>query len=48
VPSDLLMQQEANNSKEQFAYSADLSSELSNVIMDALKAHSTMGKQAND
>ena len=48
LESDLLMQQAANNSKEQFANSPDLSSELMNAIMDALEAHSTMSKQAID
>ena len=41
-----LVQQAANNTKEQFANSPDLSSELMNAIMDALAAHSTMSKQA--
>jgi type I restriction enzyme R subunit len=48
LESDLLMQQAANNSKEQFANSPDLSSELMNAIMDAFEAHSTMSKQAID
>lgn len=44
MESDLLLQQAMNNSKEQFANSPDLSSEL----MDAFEAHSTMSKQAID
>jgi type I restriction enzyme R subunit len=48
LESDLLMQQAANNSKEQFANSPDLSTELMNAIMDAFEAHSTMSKQAID
>ena len=48
LESDLLMQKAANNSKEQFANSPDLSSELMNAIMDAFEAHSTMSKQAID
>jgi type I restriction enzyme R subunit len=48
MESDLLMQQAMNNSKEQFANSPDLSSELMNAIMDAFEAHSTMSKQAID
>ena len=42
----ILVQQAANNTKEQFANSPDLSQELLNAIMDALTAHSTMSKQA--
>ena len=48
LESDILVQQAANNSKEQFANSPDLSEELMNAIMDALAAHSTMSKQALD
>jgi type I restriction enzyme, R subunit len=40
------MQQAANNTKEQFANSPDLSNELLNAIMDAIAAHNTMSKQA--
>jgi len=46
LESDLLMQQAANNSKEQFANSPDLASGILNAIMDALAAHSIMSKQA--
>jgi type I restriction enzyme R subunit len=44
--SDVLVQQATNNTKEQFANSPDLASELMNAIMDAFAAHTTMGKQA--
>jgi type I restriction enzyme, R subunit len=46
LESKTLVQQAANNTKQQFANSPDLSSELMNAIMDALAAHSTMSKQA--
>jgi type I restriction enzyme R subunit len=46
LESMILVQQAANNTKEQFANSPDLSNELLNAIMDALAAHSTMSKQA--
>ncbi|MDR4517118.1 MAG: DEAD/DEAH box helicase family protein [Nitrosomonas sp.] len=46
LESDILVQQAANNSKEQFSSSPDLNDELLNAIMDALAAHSTMSKQA--
>jgi type I restriction enzyme R subunit len=46
LESLVLVQQAANNSKEQFANSPDLNSELLNAIMDALAAHNTMSKQA--
>ena len=46
LESATLVQQAANNTKEQFANSPDLSSELTNAIMDALAAHTTMSKQA--
>lgn len=46
LESMILVQQAANNTKEQFANSPDLSSELLNAIMDALAAHNTMSKQA--
>lgn len=48
LESAILVQQAANNSKEQFANSPDLSEELMNAIMDALAAHNTMSKQALD
>ncbi len=46
LESATLAQQAANNTKEQFANSPDLSNELMNAIMDALGAHNTMSKQA--
>ena len=46
LESKTLVQQAANNTKQQFANSPDLSNELMNAIMDALAAHSTMSKQA--
>jgi type I restriction enzyme R subunit len=46
LESVVLVQQAVNNTKEQFANSPDLSSELLNAIMDALAAHSAMSKQA--
>ncbi|MFM8330905.1 MAG: type I restriction endonuclease subunit R [Candidatus Methylumidiphilus sp.] len=48
LESKTLAQQAANNTKEQFANSPDLSNELLNAIMDAFAAHSTMSKQALD
>jgi len=48
LESGILAQQAANNTKEQFANSPDLSSELMNAIMDAFAAHGTMSKQALD
>lgn len=48
LESDLLRQQAANNTKEQFANSPDLASELMNAIMDAFAAHTSMSKQALD
>jgi type I restriction enzyme R subunit len=46
VENETLIQQAANNSKEQFANSPDLKTALVNAIMDALDAHSTMSSQA--
>jgi len=46
LESVILMQQAANNTKEQFANSPELSNELPNAIMDALAAHNAMSKQA--
>lgn len=48
LESDILVQQAANKTKEQFANSSDLSNEMMNAIMDAFTAHSTMSKQALD
>lgn len=46
LESQTLQQQAANNTKEQFAHSPNLNSELTEAIMDALDAHTTMSKQA--
>jgi len=46
LESQTLRQQAANNSKEQFANSPDLNSELTNAIMGALDAHTSMSTQA--
>jgi type I restriction enzyme R subunit len=46
LENDTLMQQAANNSKEQFANSPDLKDALMHAIMDALEAHQTMSTQA--
>jgi type I restriction enzyme R subunit len=46
LESDILVQQAANNTKEQFANSPDLASGILYAVMDALAAHSTMSKQA--
>lgn len=46
MESEVLAEQAANNSKEQFAASPDLAKELMNAIMDALTAHTLMSKQA--
>lgn len=46
MESETLRQQAANNSKEQFANSPDLKSELLNAIMGALDAHNLMSTQA--
>lgn len=48
LESTTLVQQAANNTKEQFANSPDLSNELLNAIMDAFAAHGAMSKQALD
>ena len=48
LESGILAQQAANNTKEQFANSPDLSRELMNAIMDAFSAHGTMSRQALD
>lgn len=37
LESEILMQQAASNTKEQFANSPDLANELLNAIMDALR-----------
>ena len=46
LESGILVQQAANNSKEQFAASPNLDDELTNAIIDALDAHTAMGQQA--
>ena len=46
LESEMLRQQAANNTKEQFANSPDLKSELLNAIMAALDAHASMSTQA--
>ncbi len=46
LESETLRQQAANNTKEQFANSPDLKSELLNAIMGALDAHTAMSTQA--
>lgn len=48
LESQILAQQANNNTKEQFANSPDLSSEIMNAIIDAFAAHTTMSKQALD
>jgi type I restriction enzyme R subunit len=46
MESETLRQQAANNTKEQFANSPDLDTELTNAIVDALDAHTSMSTQA--
>jgi type I restriction enzyme, R subunit len=46
LESETLEQQAANNTKEQFANSQDLKTELMNAIIAALDAHSAMSSQA--
>ncbi|SIP87726.1 type I restriction enzyme, R subunit [Aromatoleum tolulyticum] len=46
LENETLIQQAANNSKQQFANSPDLSQALLHAIMDALDAHTTMSTQA--
>lgn len=48
LESETLIQQAANNTKEQFSNSPDLSNELMYAVMDALAAHNTMSRQALD
>lgn len=48
MENETLRQQAANNTKEQFASSPDLSKALMNAIIDAYAAHETMSKQALD
>jgi type I restriction enzyme R subunit len=46
LESDVLVQQAANNTKEQFANSPDLRPEVQNAIIEALEAHTSMSTQA--
>ena len=46
LESETLVEQAANNTKEQFAASPDLAKEMLNAIMDALGAHTSMSNQA--
>jgi type I restriction enzyme R subunit len=46
LESERLRQQATNNTKEQFANSPDLKTELLNAIMGALDAHTLMSTQA--
>lgn len=46
LESETLKQQAANNSKEQFANSPDLKTEILNAVMNALEAHTAMSTQA--
>ena len=46
LESETLQQQATNNTKEQFANSPDLKTELMNAIMGALDAHTAMSTQA--
>lgn len=48
LENELLVQQAASNSKEQFANSPDLTDALIRAIIDAFDAHTTMSKQALD
>ncbi len=48
LEAEILMRQAANNSKQQFANSPDLSIALMNAIIEAFEAHGTMSKQALD
>ena len=46
LENETLVQQAANNTKERFSNSPDLSQALMDAIMDALDAHTTMSAQA--
>src|SRR4051812_13396400 len=46
LESDVLTQQASSNTKEQFANSPDLSTEILNAVMDAFAANSSLSKQA--
>lgn len=46
LENEILIQQAANNSKEQFSNSPDLKLALMNAIMGAFEAHTSMSTQA--
>lgn len=46
LENETLVQQAANNSKEQFGNSPDLSQAILHAILDALEAHQSMSTQA--
>jgi type I restriction enzyme R subunit len=46
LESDTLIKQAGSNTKEQFANSPDLNQEITNAIIDAMDAHTTMSTQA--
>lgn len=46
MESETLVQQAANNSKQQFSNSSDLTKAILYAVIDAFEAHSTMSKQA--
>ena len=46
MESEKLAEQAISNTREQFAASPDLASEIMNAVMDALSAHTSMSKQA--
>jgi type I restriction enzyme, R subunit len=48
LESEKLMVQATNNTKEQFASSPDLKTEILNAVMSALEAHTAMSTQALD
>jgi type I restriction enzyme R subunit len=48
LESETLTEQAANNTKEQFSNSPDLSRAILDAVMDALEAHTTMSRQALD
>lgn len=48
LPSSIAISLAADNTKEQFANSPDLQTQLTNAIIDALDAHTEMSSQALD
>ncbi len=48
LESEVLVEQASNNTKAQLYASPDLTRELTNAVMDALAAHTSMSKQALD